>query len=278
MPRSEIRESVTPVEATLSMGEGIEAQLEQILQQLRRKTRGLRGSVIADSNGLTVASDTRNGVNASVLAAMSTLIAQSASGVFENISMPGPEFILMEGPESNVVVMHIPAGDVTLLSLFEKATNIGVMKIEMGRAAVAIANSLGFAPENRSTNISELFVMTDGGLLIRHYSDTLRTDVDRDILSGMLVAVQQFVQQTLAAKSGTLNELRYGQHHVYFFTATHTIAAVVAKDPDPDTLKYQVMDALQDFEDRYGRVLESWNGDTAAFPGIDDCFEKVLKG
>jgi len=38
------------------------------------------------------------------------------------------------------------------------------------------------------------------------------------------------------------------------------------------------LDALQDFEDRYASTLESWNGDVAAFPGLDDIFEKVIKG
>ena len=37
--------------------EGIEGQLGKILGEFRRKATGIRGSVIADGNGLTVASD-----------------------------------------------------------------------------------------------------------------------------------------------------------------------------------------------------------------------------
>ena len=257
--------------------EGIEAQLDEVLQQLRRKIRGVRGSVVADSNGLTIASDIRTGVSPATLAAMSTLIAQSAGSVFENMEMPGPNVILMEGPESNVVVMHIPIADVTLLTLMDKSTNIGVLKIEMGRATQGIAMALGFGSSHKA-GISELFIMTKGGLLLRHYSDSLRTDVDRDALGGMLVAVQQFVQQTLASKSGALNELKYGSHSIFFFRGVHTVAAAVANEGDAESLQYHVLDALQDFEDRYASTLESWNGDVAAFPGIDDCFEKVVKG
>jgi predicted regulator of Ras-like GTPase activity (Roadblock/LC7/MglB family) len=257
--------------------EGIEAQLDDVLQQLRRKVRGVRGSVVADSNGLTVASDIRDGLSPSTLAAMSTLISQSAGSVFENIEMPGPASIMMEGPEANVIVMHIPMADVTLLSLMDKTTNIGVLKIEMGRACQGIANALGYVAPPR-THLSELFIMTKGGLLIRHYSDSLRTDVDRDALGGMLVAVQQFVQQTLASKSGALNQLRYGAHSIFFFRGTYTVAAAVAKEADAESLQYLVLDALQDFEDRYAPTLESWNGDVSAFPGLDDCFEKVIQG
>jgi len=275
MPRTEIRPQDTTFETMAP--EGIEGQLEQILQQIRRRARGVRGSVIADSNGLTVAGDIHSGVSASVLAAMSTLIAQSAGGVFENLDMPGPDFILMEGPQSNVMVMHLPAGDVTLLALLEKSTNLGVLKIEMERASRGIGDVLGFAPAHRSS-ISELFVLAKSGVLIRHYSDSLRTDLDRDALGGMLVAVQQFCQQTLAAKPGSLDQLRYGHYTIFFVRAIHTVAAAVAKDGDVENLKYQVSDALQDFEDRFSTSIESWDGDVGAFPGIDACFDKILKG
>src|SRR5205807_9777979 len=106
------------------------------------------------------------------------LTRPSAGSVLEDVGMPGANLIIMEGPESNVVVMHIPIADVTLLTLMDKATNIGVLTIEMGRATQGIATALGFGTNHKAT-MSELFVMTKGGLLIRHYSDSLRTDLDR---------------------------------------------------------------------------------------------------
>src|SRR2546423_15630706 len=102
--------------------EGIEAQLDDVLGQLRRKVRGVRGSVVADSNGLTIASDIRTGVSPATLAAMSTLIAQSAGSVFENMEMPGPNMILMEGPETNGVLMHLPVAALTHVTVMQKST------------------------------------------------------------------------------------------------------------------------------------------------------------
>jgi predicted regulator of Ras-like GTPase activity (Roadblock/LC7/MglB family) len=276
MPRAEMHAEVTTVS---SVGlEGLEAELDQILQGFRRRIKGVRGSVVADSNGLTVASDIRGGVSPAVLAAMSTLIAQSAGSVFENIAVQGPDSILMEGPQLNVVVKHVPLADVTVLALVEKTTNLGALKIELDRAAEGIAGALGFSIRPARAAVSELFILTTSGILLRHYSDTLRTDLDRDALAGMLVAVRQFVQQTLASKAGDLTQLRYGAHSIYFFQAAHIVAAVVAKDGNAESLRYHVLDALQDFEDRHGKTLASWDGDVDAFPGIDDCFEKVIRG
>ncbi len=271
------RSETAPRKAALSnfSDEGIEGQLEKILLEFRRKTRGIRGSVIADSNGLTVASDIHGGVSASVLSAMSTLIAQSGAGVFENLQMTGPSYIIMEGDQANVAVMQFAKGDVSLLTLVDRSTNLGVLKIELRKTAARIAEALGIA--FGAPSISELFVMMKSGVLIRHYSDSLRTDIDRDILGGMLVAVQQFVQQTLSSKTGSLDELHYGSYVIYFVRGTHTIAAAVGKGLDAEHVKYLVMDALQDFEERYANTLPNWDGDAAAFHGIDECFEKVLK-
>ena len=274
MPRGEVEERVDVLAAAEEPG--IESQLEQVLAQLRRRARGVRGSVIADANGLPVAVDVRGGVSASVLSAMSTLITQSAGSVFENLGLPAADFILMEGPQANVAVTMMADAGVSLLSLVERSTNLGVLKIEMKRAARGIAGALGFAFGSR-VSISELFVLHKSGLLIRHYSDSLRTDIDRDILGGMLVGVQDFVKQTLATKEGTLDQMRYGGYTIFFVRGTDVIAAAVTREGDPESVQYQVMDALQEFEERYRSVLKNWTGEPNAFAGIDSCFERVLR-
>ncbi len=55
------------------------------------------------------------------------------------------------------------------------------------------------------------------------------------------------------------------------------IAAAVTRDGDTESLQYQLMDALQEVEEKYRPTLRNWTGDPAAFPGIDACFEKLLR-
>jgi predicted regulator of Ras-like GTPase activity (Roadblock/LC7/MglB family) len=274
MPRDEVEE----LRESVAVGEepALENQLEQILLRLRRRARGVRGSVVADANGLSVAGDIRPGMSSGVLSAMSTLIAQSTGSVFENLNMPNADFVLMEGPAANVAVITMSGADLSLLVLAEKATNLGILKIEMKRAAHGIAQALGLAFGGRA-EICELFVLHRDGLLLRHYSDSLRTDLDRDILGGMLVGVQDFVKQTLATKPGTLDQMRYGEYTIFFVRGADVIAAAVVREGDAESVQYQVMDAVQEFEERYRTTLKSWTGDVNAFPGIDACFEKVLR-
>src|SRR6266508_4577790 len=176
---------------------------------------------------------------------------------------------------SVVAVMRLGASEMNLLCFFSKSANIGLVKIEMRHVGARLAEMLGLGMSPAS-GIEELFVMTKGGILLRHYSSTLRTDIDRDILSGMLVAVQAFVKQTLATKQGGLDELRYGAYTILFVRGTETVAAAVVRGAGSEDMKYPIMDALLAFESRFARELGSWTGDTSAFPGIDDYFSKIL--
>src|SRR5439155_25352238 len=105
--------------------EGIEGQLGKILGEFRRKTTGIRGSVIADGNGLTVPSAIPGAVSPAVLSAMSTLIAQSGARVFENIQMTGPRFIIMDGDQANLAGVQVAAGDVGEVAHVHRIADVG---------------------------------------------------------------------------------------------------------------------------------------------------------
>lgn len=265
------------VEGAASVEADLVGQLEQVLRALSRKAKGIKGLVVVDANGLPIASDLNAKVDLGVIAAMSALITESATSVFENLGMAGPEIIMMEGRQSNIAATSLGQGNASLLAFLDKGANLGLMKIEMRRAALQIVEVLGIGSTGGST-IAELFVMYANGLLIRHYSDSLRTDIDRDVLSGMLVAVQQFVKETLASKGGNLDEMHYGNHTIVFVRGNHTIAAVVVNGRDVEAVRYRVFDALEEFEDTFSQQLKAWDGDVQSFPGIDDLFHKVFKG
>jgi len=253
----------------------LRGDLEGILRELSQRAPGVLGAVIADESGLTVAGNAGHHEQVDVLAAMATLIARSADSVFETLSLPGPPVVLLEGPVSGVAVMRLGASEMNLLCYFSKSANIGLAKIEMRRVGQRLAEMLELGVP-LSVGIEELFVMTRGGVLLRHYSSTLRTDIDRDILGGMLVAVQEFVKQTLSTKQGGLDELRYGAHTILFVRGSETVAAAVVRGAGSEDMKYPIMDALLAFESRFARELASWSGDLSVLPGIDDYFSKIL--
>ncbi|HEV8595592.1 MAG TPA: roadblock/LC7 domain-containing protein [Thermoplasmata archaeon] len=259
----------------MKVGDVLLDRLDTILADLRTRVRGIRVVVLSDPNGLPVAAEAAGDFDLAVVAAMATMIAQSADLVYENLRMSLPDIVVIEGKDANLAVLALSGGVASLLVVLEKNANLGLAKIEMRSAAGRLGSAFGVGTPDHP-KIEELFILYENGTLIQHYSSTLRTDKDRDILGGMLTAVQAFVREALSAKDGTLDEMKYGSHSICFVRGTHTIAAAVV-DGDTEGAKYSVFDALKDFEEKYQHVLRGWNGFLEAFTGIDECFQKVLR-
>ncbi len=251
-------------------------RLNSMLQDLGKAAEGIRGSVLVDRSGLPIAGTVRAKQDLNVIAAMSTMITRSATRVFESLGLHHPGIIIMEGREANVAAVEFADGTMSLLTILEKDANLGLVKLEIMRIIAGVEEVLGFR-RTGTGHIAELFLMYSDGRLIRHYSDTLRTDIDRDVLSGMLTAIQGIIKQTLASKQGNLDEMKYGEHTVCFVRGAYTIAAVVVDGRDVEGAKYAVSDALQDFEDKYRSKLTNWDGMMEYFAGVDDVFGKVLR-
>ncbi len=259
----------------MKVGDILLDRLDSILQDLRSRVRGIRGLVLSDPNGLPIAAEESGEVDMTVIAAMGTMIAQSADLVYANLRMSRPDITIIEGRDANLAVLALPGGVASLLVILEKGANLGLAKIEMRAAAGRIGSTFGVGGDERP-RIEELFILYGNGTLIQHYSSSLRTDRDRDILGGMLTAVQAFVREVFAAKDGVLDEMKYGAHSICFVRGTHTIAAAVV-DGDTEAAKYGVFDSLKDFEEKYVDALKDWSGLIGEFPGIDECFQKVLR-
>src|SRR3990172_3555870 len=63
------------------------------------------------------------------------------------------------------------------------------------------------------------------GLLLKHYTRRLRPNMDSDVLSGMLVAVQEFIKDSFRGEAGTLDEIRFGELRIKVLEGKWTIIA-----------------------------------------------------
>lgn len=251
-------------------------QLNSILEELSGRIRGVKAVVIADPNGLPLASRCPTGLDPSMISAVGTLLTQAAESAFDNMRFAIPEVITIKGKDAHVAAIGLPEGMASLIVLLEKHANVGLAEIEMRRSVLQVGLTIG-AGMPLPPRITELFILYNGGALIRHFSDTLRTESDRDILGGMLSAVQSFVRQILGSKDGALDEMRFGEYSIGFVRGERTIAAYIVGEGDHEAARYAVFDALKDFEEKYRLVLTDWKGFVQDFQGIDECFVKVLR-
>lgn len=135
----------------------------------------------------------------------------------------------------------------------------------------------------RKTVVDEVFLLHRDGLLIKHYTRRVRPDFDSDILSGMLIAVQNFVNESFIGseglqKEGQLDELRFGEFRLVIERGKWVVvAAVLSRDPT-DRIKTEVKAAIRDVEDELGSILDGWTGEMKGVEGADKHMHDLIVG
>ncbi len=128
----------------------------------------------------------------------------------------------------------------------------------------------------RKPVIDEVFFLHRSGELIRHYTRRMKPDVDSDILSGMLVAVQDFVSDTFKFRKGELNQLKFGEYRIAIIRCKNAILAAVTAGPEPKKLESQLREVCKEIETKLGGKLEKWSGMPDELSDADDIVKKLI--
>ncbi|MCK4457250.1 MAG: DUF11 domain-containing protein [Thermoplasmata archaeon] len=128
----------------------------------------------------------------------------------------------------------------------------------------------------RKPVIDEVFFLHRSGELIRHYTRRMKPDVDSDILSGMLVAVQDFVSDTFKFRKGELNQLKFGEYHISIIRCKSAILAAVTAGPEPKKLESQLRDVCKEIETKLGDKLKKWSGMPDELSDADEIVKKLI--
>ncbi|TLZ49534.1 MAG: DUF11 domain-containing protein [Methanobacteriota archaeon] len=151
--------------------------------------------------------------------------------------------------------------------------------------ALAVAGLLGYrvVAAKRQTVIDEVFLLHRDGLLIKHYTRRMRPDVDSDILSGMLIAVQNFVNESFIGaeglqREGVLDELRFGEFKIVLERGQWVIVAAVLSGDPTNRVKDEVKAAIRALETALGPELEGWRGDMRSVEGADRYVQDLITG
>ena len=130
----------------------------------------------------------------------------------------------------------------------------------------------------KGTIIEDIFLLHRSGILLKHYTRRLRPNIDSDLLSGMLVAVQEFIKDTFREEKGNLNEIKFGEMRVVVVEGTWTIIAGVVRGQRVADILPSLRAALQDLETAYEDPLLHWNGDMDSLPGANQIMEELVAG
>jgi len=109
--------------------------------------------------------------------------------------------------------------------------------------------------------IDEVFLMYRDGRLIKHFTRRIKPDVDQDILSSMLTAVQEFVKDSFRGEGGELDQMKFGRFQVMIGRGRYiTIAAVIIGE-EVEPFRPQVAKAIDEIEADYEVLLRDWEGE-----------------
>jgi OOP family OmpA-OmpF porin len=127
--------------------------------------------------------------------------------------------------------------------------------------------------------IDDVFLLYNDGLLIKHETRRLKPDVDSDILSGMLTAVQAFVKDSFRSDDGDeLNEMTFGQMHILLARGKWLILAAIIGGDGVDAFTKQIKQCIEDMETHHWDQLESWNGDMVIAKTFGPYVKKLIRG
>ena len=145
------------------------------------------------------------------------------------------------------------------------------------RARVAVTHRRMIEKEKKTT-VEEIFLLTTGGRLIKHYTRRLKPDMDVDILGGMLVAVQEFVNDSFRGQPGSLDEIKFGELGIKIGRGKYLIMAAIISGIDHEEIFKKIIGSIEKMEKKYSNVLEKWDGNLDNVRGLDDYIKDIIAG
>lgn len=127
--------------------------------------------------------------------------------------------------------------------------------------------------------LEDVFLLHRSGLLLKHYTRRMRPNMDSDVLSGMLVAVQEFIKDSFRGEAESLDEIRmHGGIGIKVLEGKWTIIAAIVRGDASPTHAVEMRSALKDLESRYEDLLIDWDGTMDRIPEVDRIMQRLIEG
>ena len=127
-------------------------------------------------------------------------------------------------------------------------------------AALALRDALPF-------QVTELFLVhRESGLLLLHLSNLPEQTDQADLVSGMLTAIRDFVQDAFGrGQEGQLDEIQYGTKRILIEATRHAYLAAVVEGIEPAGFRAALREQIITIENDYSDALVHYDGDATHF-------------
>jgi outer membrane protein OmpA-like peptidoglycan-associated protein len=139
-------------------------------------------------------------------------------------------------------------------------------------AEIVLLNTLVYRVEQ------VLLIHRESGLLLQHVKSGPASVQDADLVSGMLTAIRDFVQDSFrVSEHESLDTLQVGELSVWIEQGPHAVLAAVIRGTAPADLHATLQEALESIHAHFGDRLETFAGDTSTFDAAQPLIENCLQ-
>jgi OOP family OmpA-OmpF porin len=134
-----------------------------------------------------------------------------------------------------------------------------------------------------SYRVEQVFLIhRETGLLLQHVVAESVPGQDGEMISGMLTAIQDFMQDSFGGSEGeSLDTVEYGDRTLWIEQGPYAILAGVVRGSAPRALKTVFQEALESIHFEMGEALGSFQGNASPFTAIrhylDACLQEQFK-
>jgi len=159
---------------------------------------------------------------------------------------------------------------------------VGIIMLSFGGILLYRSNKDGTLDENVNIieskpvakyKVEELYLIYKDGRLIRNLS-AVEVKTDSDIMSGMLTAINDFVQDSFNTE-GDLGSIDYGNNKIILQREKNSYLAAVVYGEIDNYFKGKLINAVRKIEDE-NRTIENWNGDSSSIINIQKNLEPII--
>lgn len=139
---------------------------------------------------------------------------------------------------------------------------------------MAIAQAIPF-------HVREIFlIQRQSGLLLARYHAEEADDEedDSDLISGMLTAIRDFVQDSFGREGddGELDAIQYGEQRIVIRGGTAVYLAIVLTGYEPTGTSVVLSEYISDLHVEHGIALKSYQGDPATLPTLEPSLTQLV--
>ncbi|MFP4196933.1 MAG: hypothetical protein ACLFS6_04700, partial [Methanomassiliicoccales archaeon] len=155
------------------------------------------------------------------------------------------------------------------ISVGEEESSLSYLVAGLVGSGIAVMGT--FLYVKRRFAVDDVFVIYQDGCLISHETRRLKPGMDNEVLSSMLVALQDFVRDSFKDEEvTTLKRLDFGDKTIAVEKGHYLYLAAVVQGNGGDRIQEKMTKVLKEMEGTYESNLADWDGGLEELRGIKE--------